>query len=745
MKKIKKFRLVLFSLILILCLISAFLIFKVPDLSVEKITNISQTLTIFDKNNEVCAKINSGENRQNVNFEEIPKHTVNALIATEDIRFYQHNGIDIKRIIGAILADIKAGDFKEGASTITQQLIKNSHLSNEKTIMRKINEAILALQLERKYDKNEILEMYLNFVYFGRGAYGIQAAAKAYFGIDAKDLSCPQSAVLIGILKAPNKYAPHINMEKCISRRNTVLSQMHKYGFISQSEFEQYKNEKITVVEQEKIGDYGYFTDYVLEEGASVLGISVSDFMGSGYKVYTTLDSYLQTELQNIYDDENNFPNKDVQSASVVIDNNSGGISAMIGGREHQGMRLFNRATANRQPGSCIKPVLVYAPAFEKGTITSATILDDYRKDFNGYRPTNYKDVYYGKVTVRDALKLSLNIPAVDLLDKTGVEYSKQFAKNAGIEFDDSDLNLAISLGGMKYGTSVLKLAGAYRCFAMNGKYVEPWCIEKITDYDGNILYQHQTQEKHVFKDSTAFIITDILCEVSKQTNNPLNKLKYPVACKTGTVAYTQGNSDALSTAYTKNHTVSVWMGYDKTDSENHLDSSVTGSSYPSQIVYYIFNKIVNKYQYESFIMPESVVYKEIDAYSLKKENKIYLATEYTPKNNIIKEYFDIDNCPKYSSDYWESPQKIDKIYAQLNELRHMEISFNAKQNFVDYVIYKNNTKVAVLWGNKGEKLIYTDKEYNQDDSYYIVPVHKIINVNGSGLQGEKSKEIKLN
>lgn len=745
MKKFKKIRFVFLSLILIVCVIATVLIISVPDLSVEKITNISQTLTIYDRENQICAKINSGENRQKIEFEQIPTHTINALIATEDIRFYQHNGIDIKRILGALLADIKAGGYKEGASTITQQLIKNSHLTNEKTIMRKVNEAILALQLERKYSKNDILEMYLNFVYFGRGAYGIQAAAKAYFGIDAQNLSCAQSATLIGILKAPNKYAPHINMEKAIARRNTVLTQMEKYGYISSQEYDTFSKEEIIIVQHEEIGDYGYFTDYVLEEGAKLLGISVSDFMGSGYSVYTSLDSYLQEEMQNIYMDENNFPDDKVQSAAVILDNQTGSISAMIGGREHQGMRLYNRAIASRQPGSCIKPVLVYAPAFEKGIITAATVLDDYRKDFDGYLPTNYKNVYYGKVTVRDALKLSLNVPAVEVLNETGVEYSKQYAINAGIEFDESDVNLAISLGGMKYGTSVLDLSGAYRCFAMDGRYIEPWCIDKITDAGGNILYQHSNSEKQVFKESTAWIITDILCDVSEQSSNPLNKLNLPVACKTGTVAYSDsGNSDALSTAYTKNHTISVWMGYDKTDNENCLDDSVTGSTFPSKIAYSAFVKIYGKYDYTPFVEPETVVLKEIDAYSLNKENKIYLATEYTPKNNTLKEYFDVENCPENSSQYWNIPQTPQNITIQLNELRNAEISFIARQSYVDYAVYKNGKEITKLWGNKDEKLTFVDEEYIAGDVYYIVPVHKIITASGKALEGEKSKELTL-
>ena len=268
------------------------------------------------------------------------------------------------------------------------------------------------MQLESQYSKDEILEMYFNYVYFGRGAYGIQAASEAYFGIDVKELSVSQGATLIGILKAPSKYAPHINMDNAILRRNTVLAQMKKYGYITDEEYSAYKCESIEIIESIQRPDYGYYTDYVLTEGAKCLGISVEDLLAGGYNIYTSLDSSMQEELQKIYDSNEFFPDETVQSAAVVIDNLTGSISAMIGGRTHEGMRLFNRATSKRQPGSTIKPILVFAPAFENHSVTTLTLLDDYRKDFSGYKPTNYKDIYYGKVTVRKALSLSLNIPA---------------------------------------------------------------------------------------------------------------------------------------------------------------------------------------------------------------------------------------------------------------------------------------------------------------------------------------------
>ncbi len=742
MKKIKKRWIVITVFLLALIVPVTYIIATVPDLSVEKIIDIGQTLTLYDKDGNISATLNSGENREIIKIESIPQYVVDALIATEDIRFYSHNGIDVKRIFGALINNVGAGSYKEGASTITQQLIKNSHLTREKTVSRKINEAILALQLERRYDKNEILEMYFNFMYFGRGAYGIQAAAKAYFGIEAEDLTCAQGAMLVGILKAPSKYAPHISIEKAENRRNTVLSQMKKYGYITEDQYAEYRKEAIVIAEDVDIGDYGYFTDYVLEEGANILGISVSDFMGSGYRVYTTLDSFAQEELQNIYSNTAYFPDKESQSAAVILDNQTGGISAMIGGREHNGMRLYNRATALRQPGSCIKPILVYAPAFENGSITAVTVLDDYRKDFDGYSPSNFKDVYYGKVTVREALRRSLNVPAVEILSKNGIEYSKTYAEKAGIVFDDADNYLALSLGGMRYGTSQLQLAGAYRCFASGGNYVKPWCIDKITDADGKVLYKHKINETPVFKSSTAWIITDILCDVSKQSNNPLSNLKYPVACKTGTVGFKGiGYSDALSTSYSTKHTISVWMGYDMTDEENCLDESITGSTYPTVIAKAMFEKLFEKYGYTPFEAPDTITEKAVDVKALKAGETAVIANADTFDGEVMYEYFDISAVPEQVSYEIDIPQSVQDFSVYYNEIRKVELSFTVLEEDVSYVIYKNGAEYKRIKGKRNERIILTDEEYNSGDSYSIKAVRTVYGAVKQEKESQMSKE----
>lgn len=732
---------------IVIVVIVAFLFSGIPDLSTEKLKATSQVLTIYDKENNVSAFLDGGQVRKNVSVKSIPQHVINALLATEDIRFYEHNGVDVKRIFGALFSDIASGSLKEGASTITQQLIKNSHLSNEKTFARKFNEIILALQLENQYEKDEILELYFNYVYFGRGAYGIQAASQMYFGIDVSELSLSQGATLVGILKAPSKLAPHINMEKAIERRNTVLSQMKKFNFINEEQYQKTVSEDINIIEKISYPDYGYYTDYVLTESADILNISVDELLNGGYNVYTSLDSSLQEDVQQIFSDDDNFHDDSVQGAAVIVDNSNGEISAMVGGREHNGMRIFNRVTAKRQPGSTIKPILVYGPAFENKSITPSTIIQDYRKDFSGYAPTNYKDVYYGNVTVRKALELSLNVPAVEILEKNGIEYSKKFAEKAGINFDESDNNLAIALGGMKYGVSPLEIAGAYSAIARSGEFIKPHCVIKITDSNGKIIYEFEKKKERIFSKKTSFLLTDILLGVSKQESNGHNEFSGKIATKTGTVGYNNsGHSDAWSASYVATHSVVVWMGYDKTNEQQYLPYDVTGSSYPSKISAQIFEKIFDKYGYVDFTIPDGIISLNIDNFSLKSGEGTYLATEI--QTDIINEFFDIENAPTEINSYWLKPELPQNILVRLNEKRQAEISFNALNNYTQYIIIKKNVfgekVIGKLSGNKNQKLFFVDNEYFLGDSYIIQTVHLKILVNKLPYLGEKSQEYTL-
>lgn len=738
-----KKKIIFASIIVCISVVFIFAAINVPDLSVEKITNVKQTLKIFDKDNNEVVSLSAGENRKKVSLSKVSPNVINALIATEDVRFFKHNGIDVYRIFGALWADIKAQKAKEGASTITQQLIKNSHLTSEKTISRKINEAILAIQIENRYSKEEILEMYLNFVYFGRGAYGIETAATEYFGKTAAELSLAEAATLIGVLKAPSKYAPHLDYEASKKRRAVVLEQMEKYGYITKEELLQAKDEEITVIKKEEYVDYGYYTDFVLEQAAQKLNITVADLLGGGYNVYTSLNSSVQNAVQEIYAQKENFPNEEVESASVVIDNLDGSVAALIGGRSHDAMRVFNRATAKRQPGSCIKPILVYAPALESKKYTAATLLEDFRKNFDGYTPTNFKDKYYGRVTLRRAMALSLNVPAVEVFIDNGIEYSKAFAQMLGIKFDKTDTGAALALGGMKYGTSPLELASAYSCFANDGIYKEAWCIKQITSASGEVLYEHKTNQTQVFSDGTAFIITDIMRDVAQST--VLKKYNLDIACKTGTVGYNKlGYSDAWCTGITKNYSVSVWMGYDKTTEETYLSEEITGSTYPTAILGKIFAAAQSAP--ESFQAPLSVVKQNIDLLELEKSGKVCLVSENTPKAYVLSEYFFANSQPKEATSIWNVPQTLDSVNVYFDELRNLVITFASQGEQYEYMLYKKRDKNEILLFTSGDetnkKISFTDNNFKNDDEYFVVIKHKLLQQENDK---KSSKKIKIN
>ena len=466
------------------------------DLTPEKITDIQESLRIYDKNGKLISLLNAGENRTKIEIETLPDYVKYAFISAEDARFYTHQGVDIKRIFGALLADLKAGYFKEGASTITQQLVKNSHLTSAKTLPRKLQEAVLAYQLEQIYEKDEILEMYLNYIYFGNRAYGIESAAQTYFNKSASQLSLAEAALLAGVIKSPSKYAPHIKPENAVSRRNLILGLMCEYGYISEEERDKARQEELVLHENPAYEiSYGYYIDMLLEQSAQALDMEIEELLCSGYSIYSNLDSSLQGYLEEIYSDQSNFPqamgDEQPQSAAVILNNKTGGIAAVMGGRSYDARFCLNRAyMMKRSPGSTIKPIMVYAPAFEKGLLSPASILIDERKSFDGYSPRNFNDKYYGSITVREALIKSLNVPAVEALSMVGIDKAKEYAQNLGIPFDEQDKNLALALGGFTYGVSPLDLAGAYQALGNNGIQLDTSCIIKICDENGENIYE---------------------------------------------------------------------------------------------------------------------------------------------------------------------------------------------------------------------------------------------------------------
>lgn len=712
------------------------------DFDVYRITGCDRTSIIYDGQSDVVTRLHGVQDRTWVSISELQPSTVYAFISAEDARFFEHEGVDVIRIAGAIVADIKAGSYVQGASTISQQLIKLSHLTSEKTISRKAEEAALAYEMERQYSKEDILEMYLNYVYFGGGYYGIEAAAEGYFGVHASDLTLDQSAMLAGILKSPSGYAPHINYAASINRRNNILRLMRDYGYITDDEKKQASAGRPTILHDKNEEYSGYYTDAVTKSAAALMGITVDELIRGGYSIYSAMDSDIQHYCEEMFKNGELFPAEDSEAAIVVLEPSTGMVVAMVGGRSYTGGISFNRATdIRRQPGSVIKPVIAYAPAFEYLNYTAADMILDEETTFADYTPSNYGNKYYGWVTVREAVTKSLNVPAVKTLSEVGVERAKDFAKRCGIEFDDKDDSLALALGGFTYGVSPLQIAGAYSCFASGGIYNTPTLIKKITDRNGLTVYEYRQDSRRVMSEANAYILTSMLKSVvTEGTGHRLNTLDIPIAGKTGTVGLANGNRDAWMAGYTPEYTAVVWQGYDS-DRLGLLPSSATGGTYPALMLYELFNHIYPDGRSGDFEKPESVKQYSIDAKTLKKQHKAVLANAMTPQSSRVTEYFTEETAPEDVSGYWAVPGSAQNLLA-VREEGGVMVSFDCPDDFGMYTLWRSEAgkaeKPLMTWNGREGHIEYIDAAVKPGKGYrYRVTVkHEELLIGDEPVEG---------
>jgi len=712
------------------------------DFDVYRITGCDRTSIIYDGQSDVVTRLHGVQDRTWVSISELQPSTVYAFISAEDARFFEHEGVDVIRIAGAIVADIKAGSYVQGASTISQQLIKLSHLTSEKTISRKAEEAALAYEMERQYSKEDILEMYLNYVYFGGGYYGIEAAAEGYFGVHASDLTLDQSAMLAGILKSPSGYAPHINYAASINRRNNILRLMRDYGYITDDEKKQASAGRPTILHDKNEEYSGYYTDAVTKSAAALMGITVDELIRGGYSIYSAMDSDIQHYCEEMFKNGELFPAEDSEAAIVVLEPSTGMVVAMVGGRSYTGGISFNRATdIRRQPGSVIKPVIAYAPAFEYLNYTAADMILDEETTFADYTPSNYGNKYYGWVTVREAVTKSLNVPAVKTLSEVGVERAKDFAKRCGIEFDDKDDSLTLALGGFTYGVSPLQIAGAYSCFASGGIYNTPTLIKKITDRNGLTVYEYRQDSRRVMSEANAYILTSMLKSVvTEGTGHRLNTLDIPIAGKTGTVGLANGNRDAWMAGYTPEYTAVVWQGYDS-DRLGLLPSSATGGTYPALMLYELFNHIYPDGRSGDFEKPESVKQYSIDAKTLKKQHKVVLANAMTPQSSRVTEYFAEETAPEDVSGYWAVPGSAQNLLA-VREEGGVMVSFDCPDDFGMYTLWRSEAgkaeKPLMTWNGREGHIEYIDAAVNPGKGYrYRVTVkHEELLIGDEPVEG---------
>lgn len=760
MSKVKKVLLtILAALIGVLLLFCAafYVFFDVPDwqkLDISRLSALAQTSSMYDMNGELMSELRGSENRIIVSLDEIPLHTRQAFIAAEDLRFYDHRGIDVYRILGALRSNLKSGSLAEGASTITQQLAKLTHLSAEKTIRRKLEEINLAFQIEKVYNKDEILAMYLNTVYFGRGAYGIQAAAQAYFGVDAEDLTLNQSASLAAIIKAPSIYAPHISPSNNHSRRQYILSVMAENGFISQEEKQAALDESIWVLAQEAEKQlYSWYIDEALRESAELLGLSADEVIQGGFKIYTAYDAQLQTIADEVYADSSFFPaaasdGTPIQSAMAVVDTNNGAVLAMIGGRDYTVRRGLNRATQmRRQPGSALKPLAVYGPALELGYTTASVLLDE-KTSFGGYTPRNAGDRYYGLVTMRTAIRNSLNTTAVRLLEEIGLDASIQYLNKMGIPTRNSDRNLSLALGSMTYGVTPVELAAAYVPYANGGIYHQPYCVERIETVDGSNVYERKDSGKQVLSAQNAFLMTSLLQSVvSSGTGTRMLAANTPIAGKTGTVSMTGGNRDIWMTAYTPEISVAVWMGYDQTDAKHKISNGITGGRNTASLAAAFFKKAYADREKPDFSQPDGLVWLTLDKRALTSRGSIMLASDKTPKEYRLSEVFAASNRPYAVSDIWQAPDAPSSFYVAHNASGYPELHFKASSD-ARYRIQRDSVGESVILtemiASSGQALSFLDSTAQAGIlyTYRIIPIHEELLQQGVWLEGKQAVQL---
>lgn len=709
MKKVKK---IIKVIIISLCLVfglaalsfSGYYHFVTHGVSLDtnKIDSTKNTLSlkIYDKNMNV---INSNNNKY-IEINKLNSHTKNAFISAEDKRFYKHKGIDYIRIGGAVISNIKSKKFSEGASTISQQLIKNTLLSNEKTINRKVKEFKLARELEKHYQKDEILELYLNNIYFGNGNYGIENASNYYFGKSASKLTLSESCLLAGIINAPTFYNLQSNFDKAIERRNLILTLMKNQNKITSEDFESAKNEKINLNITKKENNNFIFNE-ILSEACLILNKTENEIKNSNIEIFTNYDLNLKHILdKNIINKFSELKNYNV--ATFLINNKNGLIEMTYG----------NTKTLNskKQPGSTIKPILVYAPALEKNIVSPATKILDESINISGYSPENADHKYHGFVSVRECVKNSYNVPAVKLLNEIGIKEACSYAENMNISFTKDDNNLAIALGGFTEGITLKQLADSYSTFANLGSFNESSYISKITNKN-KILYSKELNSKQIFSDSTAYLLTDMLIETSKSgTAKKLKDMPFEVASKTGTVGKVNSNknTDAFCVSYTSNHTIVSYIGNES------LNQEINGASYPTLINKEILLTLYKNQMPENFKKPASVKNINLDT-SEYTNNKII---ENNNLDNSFEEIFSKNNLPE------KNVLLNSKIEVFNFENRKPIITFFANKNYTYKIkrIHKNKEEtLSSLSPNENLKTIkYEDISAKNNEIYeYFVEI----------------------
>ena len=588
---------------------------ELPSISALKDYRPSITTRVYADNNELIDEFFL-EDRKVIQYEEIPKILIQAFIAAEDARFFQHKGFDMQSMSRAFFKNLEAGRIVQGGSTITQQVAKTLYLSPEKSYMRKIKEALLAYKIDRYLTKEEIITLYLNHIYLGHGTYGVEAASQGYFGKSAQNISLPEAAMLAGLPKAPSHYSPYLHPERAYQRQAYVLNRMMEDGYITQQEKDRALSKVIklrSIKPKDKIAPYFIenIRRYIQEKyGSDVL-------YKEGLEVYTTLNIQMQKAASEAVErglkemeERQRYEKGLVQGALFAMDAKTGAIRAMVGGRDFQRSE-FNRATqSRRQPGSAFKP-LIYTAAFDKGMTPATVIVDepifypDPQQPDGIWKPKNFDEKFWGPTTLHNALIHSRNVITIKVLEEIGVDYAASYAANMGISSPISR-NLSLALGTS--GVTLQELVQAYGVLANEGKKVQPYFIQKIVDRTGHIFEETQPKVEQVIDPRIAFMSSYVMQDVVESgTGQRVRKIGRPVAGKTGT---TDDTRDAWFLGFTPSLVAGVWVGFDQ---ERPMGRQEVGGRAAAPIWLYFAEQALRETPVEVFPVPEGIVFVRVD------------------------------------------------------------------------------------------------------------------------------------
>ena len=657
-------------------LTGGYLFYLAKTTNVKDLQNaLKATTIIYDKNGDQAGSL-TGQKGTYVELDAISENLQNAVVATEDRSFYKNSGINYGRFFLAILTLGRSG----GGSTITQQLAKNAYLSQDQTVERKAKEFFLALEINKKYSKKEILTMYLNNAYFGNGVWGIEDASKKYFGVSASQLSLDQSAVLAGMLKGPEIYNPLYSVENATNRRNTVLQNMVAAGYIDQATADQSAavdiHGQLVDAYEGKSEDYRYpsYFDAVINEAVNEYGLTEEDIVKNGYRIYTELDQNYQASMQVIYDNTALFPVAEdgtrAESGSVALDPKTGGVRALVGrvgSDQNPGFRTYNYATqAARSPGSTIKPLVVYSPAVAEGWSTNKE-LDNSTTQYGSYEVNNYAGIQSSPtVPMYQALAESLNLPAVATANELGLNTVFEYGKKFGLNMDKVDKSLAVALGA-GVTTNPMQMAQAYGTFANGGVMNNAHLITKIENASGQVVKSHSQKSTRVLSGSTTDKMTNMMLGTfSNGTGVNAAPYGYTMAGKTGTTE-TSFNKDLSGDqwviGYTPDVVISQWLGFPTTDEGHYLTDSSAGTAseifrnVANSVLPYTdgtqFDSVKNSYA-ENGIAPVGEETTETDS----KEDKGFFEDVKEKASNMVddaKKAIDEADIPGKAKNAWDT------------------------------------------------------------------------------------------